>query len=177
MPRPRRTLLASALLAACAICAGCARDSEADAAAAARRADADIETLPSPEAGVGSVTGMPKPGDPGARRQATAVAIGDDEYTAEVAEVEAGSEARLAQAEADTEAAVDDASETDAGAEVAADAGDLPLPPPAQPQAVVVPLERKQPLPPPPPASPPPPPTSAPLPPPPPEAGDEPAAQ
>lgn len=178
MLRPRPILLASAVLVACVLGAGCARDSEAEAADAARRAAADIETLPSPEAGVGSVTGMPEPGEPGARREMAVADPGAESTPAAVADVDVDMDMYVESGMADDRGG--ESMEADADPGVVADAGALPLPPPPQPQAVVVPLERGQLLPPPPP----PPPASAPepqpatqLPVPPPASGDEPAAQ
>src|SRR5690606_26547635 len=118
-------------------------DSEAEAADAARRAAADIETLPSPEAGVGSVTGMPKPGDPGTRHEVAAVDTGAEATPAADVEMDVDVERGM------VDESVVESMEADADADtgVVADAGALPLPPP-QPEAVVVPLERGQPLPP-----------------------------
>lgn len=180
MPRPRPTLLASAVLVACVLGAGCARDSEAEAADAARRGAADIETLPSPEAGVGSVTGMPEPGEPGARREMAVADPGAESTPAAVADLDVDADMDVDVENGTVDERGVESMEADAAPGVVADAGELPLPPPPQPQAVVVPLERGQPLPPPPPpppASAPEPPPATPLPVPPPASGDEPAAQ
>ncbi len=179
MPHPRPTLLASAVLVACVLGAGCARDSEAEAADAARRAAADIETLPSPEAGVGSVTGMPEPGEPGARREMAVADPGAESTPAAVADVDVDMDMYVESGMADDRGGESIEADADADTGVVADAGALPLPPP-QPEAVVVPLERGQPLPPPPPPPPagtPAPPPDAQLPAPPPASGDEPAVQ
>jgi len=138
-PRPTRLAIAL-LLAACAAPAACDRDARTDTEGVDPSAVAD-GNLPKPEAGTGSVTGMPRPGSP--RDASASIASAPVDPLAPGVEYQASADA--------TEDTTADAAIADAAAEAARAAAappapegaplPLPPPPPPAPQAVVVPVK------------------------------------